>query len=81
MNKVWQYFLLGIVVAIGGLFVTNFIASILNMIMDYGTAYVISICMYLSVVVVTCTGIIVIKLDKITHLDRESGKQSNEQSE
>ena len=51
------------------------------MIMDYGTAYVISICMYLSVVVVTCTGIIVIKLDKITHLDRESGKQSNEQSE
>ena len=42
MNKVWQYFLLGIVVAIVGLFVTNFIASILNMIMNYETAYVIT---------------------------------------
>ena len=59
MDKIWKYFLLGIVVAIVGLFVTNFIASILNMIMNYETAYVISICMYLSVVVVTCTGIII----------------------
>ena len=67
MNKVWKYFLLGIVVAIVGLFVTNFIASILNMIMNYETAYVISICMYLSVVVVTCTGIIIAKLNEIAH--------------
>lgn len=71
MNKVLKYFLLGIVVAIVGLFVTNFIASILNMIMNYETAYVISICMYLSVVIVTCTGII------IAHFEEIHDKQSD----
>ena len=57
MDKIWKYFLLGIVVAIVGLFVTNFIARFLDM--EYGSACVLSICMYLSVVVVTCTGIII----------------------
>ena len=77
MNKVWKYFLLGIVVAIVGLFVTNFIASILNMIMNYETAYVISICMYLSVVVVTCTGIIIDNLNRIAHSEEIHNKQSD----
>lgn len=62
MKKVWQFGFLGIVVAIGGMVVSDFIGDFFNG-MDYGSASVLGICMYLCVVVVTCTGIIVSKLD------------------
>ena len=77
MNKVLQYFLVGIVVAVGGFLVTNLMAQLLNFKMDYGTAYVVSVCMYLSVVVVTCTGVIVTKLDSIAHSVETHDKEND----
>lgn len=40
--------------------------------MDHGTASVLGTCAYLYVVVVTCTGIIVSKLDQKKDTPRES---------
>ena len=63
MKKIWQFLLGGIAVAIGGLFVSELTGSFFNG-MDYGSASVLGMGMYLCVVVVTCTGVIVSKLDK-----------------
>lgn len=81
MNDHWKYVLAGIVVAVGGMFVSDIAGSLFNGMGGYGFGCILGICMYLCVVVVTCTGIIVIKLDEYTLLDRESGKQSDEQGE
>ncbi len=69
MNKdmnVCQYIVIGIVVALGGMFISDIARSFFNG-MDYGSACVLGICIYLCVVIVTCTGIIVTKLNKNTH--------------
>ena len=63
MKKIWQFVLAGIAIAIGGMFFSDLAGDFFNG-MDYGSASVLGICMYLCVVVVTCTGIIVSKLDK-----------------
>lgn len=63
MKKILQWFVVGIVLAIGGMFFSDLTGDFFNG-MDYGSAVVLGICMYLCVVVVTCTGIIVSKLDK-----------------
>ena len=63
MKKIWQFVLAGIAVAIGGMFFSDLVGDFFNG-MDYGSASVLGICMYLCVVVVTCTGVIVSKLDK-----------------
>ena len=63
MKKIWQFVLAGIAIAIGGMFFSDLSGDFFNG-MDYGSASVLGICMYLCVVVVTCTGIIVSKLDK-----------------
>lgn len=63
MKKIWQSVLVGIIVAIGGMFVSELAGELFNG-MDYGSASVLGIGMYLCVVVVTCTGIIVSKIDK-----------------
>lgn len=63
MKKTLQFILAGIAVAIGGLFVSDLLGNFFNG-MDYGSASVLGICMYLCVVVVACTGIIVSKLDQ-----------------
>ena len=63
MKKVWQYVLVGIIVAIGGMFFSGYTGYFFNG-MDYGSASVLGICMYLCVVIVTCTGIIILKLDR-----------------
>ena len=63
MKKIWQFILVGIAIAIGGMFFSDLAGDFFNG-MDYGSASVLGICMYLCVVVVTCTGVIVSKLDK-----------------
>ena len=63
MKKIWQFVLAGIAIAIGGMFFADLVGDFFNG-MDYGSASVLGICMYLCVVVVTCTGVIVSKLDK-----------------
>lgn len=73
MKKMWKYILIGIIVAIGGLFISDILGDFFNG-MDYGSAAVLGICMYLCVVVVTCTGIIVSKIDKKSQLDEACNK-------
>ena len=63
MKKIWQFILVGIVIAYGGMWFSDLAGDFFNG-MDYGSASVLGICMYLCVVVVTCTGVIVSKLDK-----------------
>ncbi len=61
--QVWHYVIIGIVTALGGMLFSDIAGDFFNG-MDYGSACVLGICMYLCVVIVTCTGIIVTKLDK-----------------
>ena len=70
MKKIWQFVLAGIVIAIGGMFFSDLAGDFFNG-MDYGSASVLGICMYLCVVVVTCTGAILSKLDKISRESRD----------
>ncbi len=79
MNKdmnVCQYIVIGIVVALGGMFISDIAGSFFNG-MDYGSACVLGICMYLCVVIVTCTGIIVAKLNKNTNSKEIHDKQND----
>lgn len=66
MKDIWKYVILGIAVAIGGMFFSELIGFIFNG-MDYGSATVLGMGMYLCVVVVTCTGIIISKIEKNSH--------------
>ena len=66
MKKICQFVLAGIATAIGGVIVSDLIGNLFNG-MSYDAASIMGICMYLCVVVVTCTGIIVSKLDKNSH--------------
>lgn len=68
MKGIWKYICIGIVVAAGGMFAADILGDFFNG-MDYGAAAVLGICMYLCVVVVTCTGIIVSKIDGKSHSD------------
>jgi hypothetical protein len=64
MKKIGRLICGGIAAAIGGMIVSDFAGMFFNG-MDYGSACVLGICMYLCAVVVICTGIIVSKLDHI----------------
>lgn len=76
MKKIWKYILAGIAAAVGGLFVSDLTGGIFNG-MDYGSACVLGFCMYLCVVIVTCTGIIVTKLNKNKISDETCNKQDD----
>lgn len=67
MKHVWQYILLGIAVAIGGMFVSDIAGDFFNGMGGYGFGCILGICMYLCIVIVTCTGIIITKLNKDKH--------------
>ena len=71
MKNIWQYVLLGVVVAVGGLFVSDLAGSFFNGMGGYGFGCILGICMYLCVVIVTCTGIIITKLNKDTPSEKE----------
>lgn len=72
MKKIGTYFAIGCVVAIIGMFFSDICGSFFNG-MDYGSACVLGIGMYLCVVVLTCTGVIVSKIDS-----NSKGKTSDE---
>ena len=65
MKNIGISLLAGILVAFGGLHVSDLVGSIFNG-MEYGSACVLGVCLYLCVVVVTCTGIILAKMDQNT---------------
>lgn len=64
MKNIGTSLFVGLIVAFGGLWVSDLVGSIFNG-MEYGSACVLGVCLYLCVVVVTCTGIILEKLEKI----------------
>lgn len=76
MKNIWKYILAGIAVAIGGMFVSDLAGDFLNGLGGYGFGCILGICMYLCVVIVTCTGIIVAELHKNTH----GGEKSDDKS-
>ena len=76
MKNIWRYILSGIAVAIGGMFVSAIAGSFFNGLGGYGFGCILGICMYLCVVIVTCTGIIVAELRKNTHVDEGSENKS-----
>lgn len=76
MKEILLYILLGIAVAVGGMFISELSGMFFNG-MEYGDACVLGICMYLCVVVVTCTGIIIKKINEHAHSDEKHDKQSD----
>lgn len=73
MKKIGVSILAGVAVAVGGMFTSDLSANLFNG-MDYGSASVLGICMYLCVVVVTCTGIIISKIEGKSHSDEKENK-------
>ena len=69
MKKIGTYFGIGCVVAIVGMFFSELCGSIFNG-MEYESACVLGMGIYLCVVVVTCTGIIVSKIDSISNKEK-----------
>ena len=63
MKKIGKYFVIGCVIAVIGMFFSEACGSFFNG-MDYGSACVLGIGMYLCVVVVICTGMILSKIEE-----------------
>lgn len=76
MKKIGQSVLAGIAVALGGIAVSDLAANLFNGLGGYGFSCVFGICLYLCVVVVTCTGLILAELRK-----RAPGKADNDRAQ
>ena len=63
MKKIGAYFVIGLVVAFVGVLFSDIFADIFNG-LPYGTGAVLGMCAYLCVVVITCTGIIISKIEE-----------------
>lgn len=61
MKEIGRYFGIGCIVALIGLFFSDLCGNFFNG-MDYGSACVLGMGIYLCIVVITCTGIIVSKI-------------------
>lgn len=73
--KFGKCLLIGIVVAMGGVFFSELCGNFFNGLGDYGTAVVFGIDLYLCIVTVTCTGLILNRLDgEKTNDDEPSDK-------
>lgn len=75
MKKILTYFAIGCVLAIVGLLFSDICGDFFNG-MDYGSACVLGMLMYLCVVIITCTGIIVSKISPISN--EKSPKEKND---
>lgn len=74
MKKIGTYFGIGCVLAIVGMFFSDLCGNFFNG-MEYGSACVLGMGMYLCVVIVTCTGIVVSKLgDKPADDDKDKNE-------
>ena len=68
MKKVGAYFAVGYAVAILGVLFSDICGSFFNG-MEYGSACVLGMGMYLCIVVVTCTGVLASKSDSKSKKD------------
>ena len=75
MKKIGTYFVIGCVVAIIGKFFSDICGSFFNG-MDYGSACVLGMGMYLCVVMVTCTGVIISKISSKPNEDASDEKEN-----
>ncbi|HIT31531.1 MAG TPA: hypothetical protein IAC25_01675 [Candidatus Enterenecus stercoripullorum] len=62
-KRVLRWFVLGLVLAVAGLFVASLFGTLFNG-MEYGDAVCLGFGVYLCVVVVTCVGVILSYTDK-----------------
>ncbi len=77
MKEIGRYAVLGIAAALGGLFTSAFAGHFFNG-MEYGSACVLGVCLYLCFVIVVCTGVIIQKLaEKPQEGDPQTGPESN----
>ena len=72
MKKIGKYFAIGCVVAFIGLHFSDICGDIISM--EYGSACVVGMGMYLCVVVITCTGIIVSKISSSSNEGKSDKK-------
>ena len=77
MKNIWKYILVGIIVAAGGMFVADIAGHFFNGLGGYGFGCILGICLYLCIVVVTCTGIIIARIDSKSSKDN-SGEDKKE---
>lgn len=63
MKNIWKYLLLGVVVAGAGLFLSDIVDHFLNG-LEYGTACVLGMGLYLCILIVVCTGLILSKVSE-----------------
>ena len=75
MKVIGKYFATGCAAAIMGMFFSDIFAGFFNGV-DYGSALVFGMGMYLCVVVFTCTGIIV---SRITAMPKEDTSEEKEE--
>lgn len=80
MKNIGESLFAGFVVAFGGLFVSDFAGNLFNG-MEYGSACVLGVCLYLCVVVVTCTGIIVAKIDQNVRTDENTHPEKTDEGQ
>lgn len=76
MKNIWKYILVGIAVAIGVTIASDLAGDFFNGLGGYGFGCILGICMYLCVVIVTCTGIIVTELHKNAHAGEKNDNKS-----
>ena len=74
MKTISSYFAIGCVAAIIGMFFSDICGNFFNG-MDYGSACVLGMGMYLCVVVITCTGVIVSKIESKPNKDNTNEKE------
>jgi hypothetical protein len=73
MNKIGAYFAIGCVVAIIGMFFASICGDLFSL--NYASAYILGMGMYLCVVIVTCTGFIVSKIESNQNDDKTDKKE------
>ena len=69
--KFGKCLLIGIIVAIGGTFFSDLYGNIFNGSVDYRLSAIFGIGLYLCIVIVTCTGLILNRLDKDKTNDKD----------
>ena len=69
--KFGRCLLIGIIVAIGGMFFSDLYGNIFNGSGDYRLSAIFGIGLYLCIVIVTCTGLILNRLDKDKTNDKD----------
>lgn len=62
-KRILKYFLIGVAVAVGGMFFLDLTGDFFNG-MPYGDAVTLGIGMYVCIVVITCTGVIVSHIER-----------------